>query len=153
MESFEASCEAEDVEKWLPHRPPMLLLDRIERVESGKLWARKTFRGDEFFLQGHFPERAVVPGVILCECALQAGAALLWRSATVARDVQRLPVVTRMNNVRFKQTVLPGDSVLIEVELTEQMAGAFFFTGKVTCNEKVALYLEFACTLVEKDRV
>lgn len=132
--------------KAIPHRPPMLLVDEIVAQSSEQIHCRKTFRADEFFLQGHFPGFALVPGVILCECALQSGAILL---AGKLADAEAVPVATRLDGVKFKQMVRPGDTVDIQVILTEVVSSAFFMTGKVTCNGKLAVRLEFACTVAK----
>ncbi len=124
----------------------MLLLDEILEQTPGHIRCRKTFRPDEFFLQGHFPDEPVVPGVILCETCFQAGAVLLADEVT---SEQQVPVVTRMNNVKFKRIVRPADTIEIEVSVNEQLAQAFFMTGKVTLNEKLVARLEFACTVTQ----
>ena len=128
----------------IPHRPPMLLVDEIVEQGPERITCLKTFRADEYFLQGHFPGFPLVPGVILCECALQAGAILLAGKMTESGMV---PVATRLDNVKFKQMVRPGDAVQIDVTLTESVSAAFFMTGKVTCNGKLAARLDFACTV------
>lgn len=130
----------------IPHRPPMLLVDEIVEQSSERILCRKTFRPDEFFLQGHFPNFPLVPGVILCECALQSGAILLADKMTAADLV---PVATRLDNVKFKQMVRPGDTVDIEITLGEVVSTAYFMTGKVTCRGKLAARLDFACTVAE----
>ena len=125
----------------------MLLVDQIVQQESDRIVCTKTFRSDEFFLQGHFPGFAIVPGVILCECALQAGAILL-ASKMVGTDA--VPVATRLDHVKFKQMVRPGDTIEIEATLTESVSTAYFMTGKVTCNGKMAARLDFACTIAQR---
>ncbi len=109
---------------------------------------RKTFRGDEFFVQGHYPEFPIVPGVILCETALQAGAVLLAQHAPA--EGNKVPVATRLNDVKFKQMVRPGDTITIEAVLSERMADAFFLRGKITVEGKLAARLDFACALAER---
>ena len=134
------------IEDAIPHRAPMLLLDEIVEQTNKSIVCRKAFREDEFFFQGHYPGNKLVPGVILCEVAMQAGAVLL------AGEVQeqthgQVPVVTRMNNVKFKKKVVPGDVVEVHVTLDEQVANAFFMTAKVIVESKLAVRFEFACTL------
>jgi 3-hydroxyacyl-[acyl-carrier-protein] dehydratase len=144
----------------IPHRPPFLLVDEIVSQATNQIVCRKHFTGDEWFFVGHYPDEPVVPGVLLCEAALQAGAILLGQSrpsrngsdpvTSEQQTSQHLPVVTRLNEVRFKQMVRPGDTIEIEVELRERLSDAFFFGGKVACNGKLAARLEFACMLVAK---
>lgn len=135
-----------EIQSLIPHRPPMLLLDEIVERGSGSIVCRKQFRAEEFFFQGHYPDFPLVPGVILCEAAMQAGAVLLAEFAAEGRGV---PVATRLNEVKFKRMVRPGDVVLLEAKLVERIQNAFFLTAKVTCEGKIAASLEFACTLAD----
>lgn len=137
---------SENVLAAIPHRPPMLLVDEIIDQSPERITCRKTFRADEYFFQGHFPDFPLVPGVILCECAMQSGAILL---ASKLSQSGMVPVATRMDNVKFKQMVRPGDTVQIEVTLNEAVSAAFFMTGKVTCHDKLAARLDFACTVAK----
>lgn len=141
-----------DIEKYLPHRPPMRLVDEVIRWEDDRLIARKKFSSDEYFFAGHYPDFPLVPGVILCECALQAGALLLARRLQ-GFDGSRVPVVTRMNNVRFKRMVRPGEIIEIDVSIKDQISGAYFLTGKVQCAGQLAVWLEFACALADKEQM
>jgi 3-hydroxyacyl-[acyl-carrier-protein] dehydratase len=134
----------------IAHRPPMLLLDSIVHQTDQQVTCRKTFSPDDFFVQGHFPDFPLVPGVILCECALQAGALLIGSLATSAREDRRqVPVATRMDAVKFKKMVRPGDTVDIEVQLNEVVSQAYYLTGKVTVGGKMAARLDFSCTLAD----
>jgi 3-hydroxyacyl-[acyl-carrier-protein] dehydratase len=130
----------------IPHREPFLLLDEIVSRDERRIVCRKRFRGDEDFFRGHYPGLPIVPGVLLCEAAMQAGAVLLCAHLEQASG---LPVATRMNDVRFKRIVRPGDEVLLEVELIERLGDAFFLRAKATVGGKTAVRLEFACTLAE----
>ncbi len=132
----------------IPHRAPFLFIDEIVERDLQRIVCRKKFGPDEFFYPGHYPEYPLTPGVILCEAAMQAGAILLAQHVDGSTD--RVPVATRMKDVRFKRMVLPGETVEIEVTLGERLADAFFLTGKVTCEGKLAVRLEFACTLAPK---
>ncbi|MCO6044506.1 beta-hydroxyacyl-ACP dehydratase [Aeoliella sp. ICT_H6.2] len=131
----------------IPHREPFLLIDEIVEQEENRIVCLKRFTGEEFWYAGHYPEFPITPGVILCEASMQAGAVLLSKHA--ADKPGAVPVATRANNVQFRDMVLPGSSVKIEVELTERLADAFFLKAKVTNHEtgKLACRFEFACTL------
>ncbi len=132
----------------VPHRPPMLLVDEVVERSDTQIVCRKTFHPEEFFVQGHFPEQPVVPGVILCECALQAGAALVAGRGPQASGPTTLPVATRIDGVRFKQMVRPGDTVEIRVELADSVSSAYFMKARVLLGGKPAARLEFACALL-----
>jgi 3-hydroxyacyl-[acyl-carrier-protein] dehydratase len=140
----------------IPHRPPFLLVDEIVSQTGDSIVCRKHFTGDEWFFAGHYPDEPIVPGVLLCEAALQAGAVLLGKSqqsvdnGSAAEHSRNMPVVTRMNDVRFKHIVRPGDTIEIEVQVRERVGEAYFFEAKVSCAGKLAVRLEFACMQVAK---
>ncbi|HEV2968725.1 MAG TPA: 3-hydroxyacyl-ACP dehydratase FabZ family protein [Pirellulales bacterium] len=133
----------------IPHREPFLLIDEIVSRTDKQIVCRKRFTGEEFFFAGHYPKFPLVPGVLLCEAAMQAGAVLL--AGMLPPDESSIPVATRMNDVRFKRPVRPDELIEIEVELVERLADAFFFKAKVTCESKMAVRLDFACTLLPRD--
>ncbi|MCO8125521.1 beta-hydroxyacyl-ACP dehydratase [Stieleria sp. TO1_6] len=134
-----------EIEKAIPHRPPMRLLDEIVSRDDASIVCKKTFSASEFFVQGHFPGQPIVPGVIQCECCLQAGAVLLQQQ--MEADSGSLPVATRMDAVKFKRMVRPGDTVEIHVTLNEQVSNAFYLTGKMLLDGKLAMRLDFACSV------
>ncbi len=156
-----------EIEQYIPHRSPMLLVDEIVSRTEEKIVCRKTFHQDEFFVQGHFPGQPIVPGVIQCECCLQAGAILLsadtmrgtgTRETDPPSDSEQVttsspsteglvPVATRMDAVKFKRMVRPGDTVEIQVVLKERISNAYFLTGKMLLNGKLATRLDFACSI------
>ncbi len=153
MTGFSArQLDARAIYQYVPHRPPMLLVDEAVWEEPRRLRALKTFRGDEFFLQGHFPEEPVVPGMILCECVLQAGA-LLAALQHESKVDGALPVVTRLQQVRFKRIVRPGDTVAVHVALTERVGSAFYMQGTIRVQDALAVSLDFACMLVERTQL
>lgn len=138
----------------IPHRGPMLLVDEIVESTADQITCRKTFSVDEFFFQGHYPDNPLVPGVILCECAAQTGALLLARHHVGSEDLgQQVPVLTRMNKVRFKNTVHPGDTIEVRVKLDESVSGAWFLSAVIRKDGKMAASLELACTLAPKTSV
>jgi 3-hydroxyacyl-[acyl-carrier-protein] dehydratase len=135
-----------EIEASIPHRKPMLLIDEIVERGADRIVCSKTFLPDEFFFQGHYPGHPLVPGVILCEAAMQAGAVLLSKIAAVADGV---PVAGRLSDVKFKRMIHPGDTVLIEAVLNERMKDAFFLSAKVTHEGKLAVTLNFAVTVAK----
>ncbi len=165
--SSDKGMNTQEIEQFIPHRKPMLLVDEIVSRTEDKIVCRKTFHDDEFFVQGHFPEQPIVPGVIQCECCLQAGAILLsadtrqetetGETETPSDTEQRgnpspnseglVPVATRMDAVKFKRMVRPGDTVEIQVVLKERISNAYYLTGKMLVEGKLAARLDFACSI------
>jgi 3-hydroxyacyl-[acyl-carrier-protein] dehydratase len=88
--------------------------------------------------------------VLLCEASMQAGAVLLSKFTTDAPG--SVPVATRANNVQFRKMVHPGDTISIEVELTERLANAFYMKARVTVEGQLAMRFDFACTLAEREK-
>ncbi len=140
----------EEVKAAIPHREPFLFIDEIVECDGKRILCKKTFTGEEFFFQGHYPNYPIVPGVILCEAAMQAGAILLTKIFTEEDVDNRIPVAAKMSEVRFKQSVRPGDTILLEVKFKDKMTGVYFLRGKVTLNGKTSVQFDFACALTEK---
>ena len=133
-----------EIERLIPHRPPFLWLDEIVELGERRLTARKRVDPGLDVFAGHYPAFPVLPGVLLCEAAFQAGAVLIASWGPLGEG--KVPVVTRVNNVKFRRMVRPGDVLEIEVELNEELSGAWFLAGRVSVGGEVAVRLEFACT-------
>ena len=120
----------DEIKTFLPHREPMLLLDEAELDENGDALGLYTVRGDEWFLQGHFPANPVVPGVILCEIIAQTAGVLL-------RD--KLPGKTTLyaglDNVRFRHMVRPGETVKVSCRVVRQKANVYVVAGEATVSD------------------
>jgi 3-hydroxyacyl-[acyl-carrier-protein] dehydratase len=134
----------EEILSAIPHRGPFLLIDEVLERTDQRIVCRKTWQPDEWFYPGHYPGFPVTPGVLLCEAAMQAGAVLV--APQMPKD-GRMPVVARMQDVRFKRMVKPGDVILVEVELTDRLQDAFYMRAKVTCDNQIAVRFEFTATL------
>ena len=139
-----------EVQAAIPHREPFLFIDEIVERDEKRIVCKKTFTGREDFFRGHYPGYPIVPGVLQCEAALQAGAILLTKIFEDESIGNLVPVVAKMGEVRFKQFVRPGDTILIEVKFSEKMTGVYFMRAKVTVNGKTAIQFDFACALTEK---
>ncbi|MGJ3243469.1 MAG: 3-hydroxyacyl-ACP dehydratase FabZ family protein [Opitutales bacterium] len=143
----------EPVLKAIPHRPPFLFVDAVESVtETGAICSR-TLRPDEAFFEGHYPGNPLTPGVLLCEAVFQTGAIFLsHRLAKEGKDLNSAtPVLSRIQDARFKQMVKPGDTVTLEVTLKEIVSKFFFLKGTVRKTDgKTAVTLEFALAMVEE---
>lgn len=130
----------EEIKSYLKHRDPMLLLDSVDLVteqdKEGKdvlvAYGTYTVRGDEFFLQGHFPDYPVVPGVILCEMMAQSCALLLGEEIK-----SKLTFYTGIDNVRFKGQVRPGDVVKTKSCIVDRRQSLIFVNAQASVDGKV----------------
>jgi 3-hydroxyacyl-[acyl-carrier-protein] dehydratase len=138
----------------IPHRPPFLWVDRIVAKSESEIETEKYISKDLDIFKGHYPEYPILPGVILCEALFQTGALLIADLATEKADsTSGVPVVTRINKAKFKREVLPGKSINMKVNLIEQVGPAWFLKGKVLVEGKVAVTLEFACTIKKDSKI
>ena len=135
----------ESIQAAIPHREPFLLVDEIVEQSDKRIVCRKRFTGDEFWYRGHYPDFPLTPGVLLVEAGMQAGAVLLAQYA--AESPRGVPVATRINNVKFRHMVRPGDAIEMQVELVERMGDAFFLKATVTVGDRAATTFDFACKM------
>lgn len=140
------SLSLEAIHAAIPHRAPMLLVDEIVSREDDSIICRKSFRAEEYFFQGHYPDQPIVPGVILCEATVQSGAILL---SSKMKEQSGVPVLTRMSDVKFKNMVRPGDVIEMSVKIDDIVSTAYYLTGVAKVNGKVAARLSFTCTVAE----
>jgi 3-hydroxyacyl-[acyl-carrier-protein] dehydratase len=117
----------------IPHRPPFLFVDKIVSQSADGLIARRTWRAEEDFYQGHYPGAPITPGVLLCEAVFQSAAcflALKARSAGVTAG-EGVPLIAKINDVRFRSPVYPGETIMIDVKQTDALGGFTMLSGNV----------------------
>lgn len=129
-----------EIKSLIPQREPFLFVDKILDYSESKITTSLFLSGKEDFFRGHFPGRPIMPGVLLQEAIFQTGAALM----ATKNAGSGLGVVTRVQNAKFKSMVKPEDTLIIEVELLEQLANASFMKGNIKVNNKVVVVMEFS---------
>ncbi|GAB1475386.1 3-hydroxyacyl-ACP dehydratase FabZ [Bacillota bacterium] len=133
----------DELKKILPHREPMLLLDEAEVCESGMATGIYHVKGDEFFLNGHFPGNPVVPGVILCEIMAQTCGVLM------SGEVEgKTPYYTGLDKVKFRGAVKPGDRIEFKCEITNKKPPFVFAKGKGYVEGKLCIQGEFSFAII-----
>jgi 3-hydroxyacyl-[acyl-carrier-protein] dehydratase len=137
---------SQDFLQYIPHRPPFLFVDKVTEEVDDTIKTEKTVDPSEPFFQGHYPNRPIMPGVLIFESIFQTGAIMMGKR--IANE-GKIPVLTRVNNIKLKHAVNPGDTLQIEVKLTGLISSAAYMTGKASVNGKTAVTLEFTAMLVE----
>ena len=134
--------------KQLPHRYPVLLVDRVLAIDKGKtIRALKNVTMNEPFFQGHFPHRPVMPGVLMLEALAQAAALLAFDALDTSPSEDTVYYFAGIDAARFKRPVEPGDQLIMDVTLTRMKAGIFKFTGVTKVDGNVACEAELMCTM------
>jgi 3-hydroxyacyl-[acyl-carrier-protein] dehydratase len=134
--------------KQLPHRYPILLVDRVLELEKGKrIKAIKNVSINEPFFLGHFPHRPVMPGVLMLEALAQAAALLAFDALGVVPDDKTVYYFAGIDGARFKRPVEPGDQLVLDVELDRAKAGIFKFNAKALVDGQIAVEAQLMCTM------
>lgn len=140
-----ATLDAMQIMEALPHRYPFLLIDRVTSCTVGEsITAVKNITNNEPFFQGHFPGRPVMPGVLVIEAMAQAGGVLSYLTMI---DLEPKPLffLAGVDNTRFRRTVLPGDQLVIQVEVERIKRGIWFYKCKATVDGKLAVAADIMC--------
>lgn len=136
------------IRKQLPHRYPFLLVDRVLELEKGKrIKALKNVTINEPFFGGHFPNRPVMPGVLMLEAMAQAAALLAFDTAGVTMDDNTVYYFAGIDGARFKRPVEPGDQLIMDIELDRVRAGIYKFKGVTRVGADVVCEAELMCTM------
>jgi 3-hydroxyacyl-[acyl-carrier-protein] dehydratase len=137
-----------EILKLLPHRYPILLVDRVLSFEKGKsIKALKNVTINEPFFVGHFPRRPVMPGVMMLEAMAQTAALLSFASHDVSPDSNSVYYFAGIDSARFKRPVEPGDQLIMDVTLERAKAGIYKFKGVAYVGDEIACEAELMCTM------
>lgn len=120
--------DIQKIRRLLPHRYPILLIDRVlECVDGQSLLAVKNVTINEPFFSGHFPDRPIMPGVLILEALAQATALLAFSSGQINSDSEAIYYLVGIDKSRFKKPVVPGDQLLLYVQLEREIRGIYRF--------------------------
>lgn len=142
------SMDITEVLRYLPHRYPFLLIDRVLSYESGKsLEALKNVTINEPFFNGHFPHHPVMPGVLIIEAMAQAAAILSFVTMGAKANDRLIYYFVGIDNARFKRPVTAGDALHLHVTLTRHVRGIWKFAADARVGEAVVAEAELMCTV------
>ena len=143
-----SSMDIHKILKLLPHRYPILLVDRVLEVNKGKsIRALKNVSINEPYFNGHFPHRPVMPGVLMIEALAQAAALLAFESFDISSQSNNVFYFAGIDGVRFKRPVEPGDQLLLNIEVLRMKAGVMKFKAQAFVCEELAVEAELMCTM------
>ncbi|MEN2984075.1 MAG: 3-hydroxyacyl-ACP dehydratase FabZ [Dictyoglomaceae bacterium] len=138
-----------DIFKILPHRYPFLMIDRILEWKKGEsIKAIKNVSINEHFFMGHFPEKPVMPGVLIIEALAQSAGILMFLSFA-EENKNYIAYLTGVNNMKFKKQVLPGDVLVLEVKLKQRLRKIFKFEGIAKVGDDIVAGGEITLALGE----
>ncbi len=132
----------------LPHRYPILLVDRVLEIDKGKfIKAIKNVTINEPYFTGHFPHRPVMPGVLMLEALAQAAALLAFDALDMTPDSNTVYYFAGIDGARFKRPVEPGDQLILHVTMGRMKAGIFKFQAKAMVGDELAVEAELTCAM------
>jgi 3-hydroxyacyl-[acyl-carrier-protein] dehydratase len=141
-----------EIKEYLPHRYPMLLVDRVVDYEIGKsITAIKNVTVNEEFFNGHFPHKPVMPGVLMIEALAQTAAILSFMTMNVKPDENSVVYFVGIDNARFKRPVEPGDQLVMNVEIVRTSRGIWKYKASASVDGKVAVEGDLMCTIRAND--
>lgn len=142
-----------EILKFLPHRYPFLLIDRVIEMDMGKsLVAIKNVTMNEMFFNGHFPNRPVMPGVLILEAMAQAGGVLAYKSTNTSPQDGTLYYFAGIDKARFRRVVEPGDQLRLEVTVLKSKRNIWMLEGSAYVGDELACSAEFMSASKEKER-
>jgi beta-hydroxyacyl-ACP dehydratase FabZ len=141
--------ESSDIQQILPHRHPFLLVDRILELEPGKrIVGIKNVTSTEFWVPGHFPERAIMPGVLILEALAQNGAVLVMLGTGDPQS--KLLLFAGVEDGRFRRPVVPGDQLRLECDVLQARSSACKMRGKAYVDGKLVAEGVVLCSIVNR---
>jgi 3-hydroxyacyl-[acyl-carrier-protein] dehydratase len=139
----------EEIKKYIPHRYPFLLVDRVLEMTEESIVTIKNVTANEEFFNGHFPGAPIMPGVLQIEAMAQSGCIIMLK--TKVEDPSKVMIVfSAINKAKFRRPVVPGDQLRMEVKLVEQRRNFVTMAGKATVDGQLTCELEATAALVDR---
>lgn len=151
IENENVELTIEDIKKCIPHRYPMLMIDKIENLQAGQSCVGvKNVTYNEPFFQGHFPTKSIMPGVFILEAMGQAAGVIVCKFLSVQRKSE-LVYFMSMDEVKFRKIVLPGDILKLHINKEKSRGMVWRFRGTAMVNETVVAEAVFTAMVVEEN--
>jgi beta-hydroxyacyl-ACP dehydratase FabZ len=144
------TLDIDEIRDILPHRFPMLLVDRIVELEAERIVGVKNVTANEPFFMGHFPEFPVMPGVLIVEAMAQVAGVLVLKQIEDRKN--KLVLLATVDEARFRRPVRPGDQLRIEMVLIKRKASVAKMRGKATVDGVVVAEAEMMCKLADRNQ-
>lgn len=143
-----STMDIHEILKYLPHRYPFLLVDRVLSCESGKeIVALKNVTINEPFFSGHFPHHPIMPGVLIIEALAQAAALLTLKTANLKVDSDSVYYFVGIDQARFKKPVYAGDQLILKVAIARQLKGVWKYSARAEVDDKLVTEAKLMCTM------
>mgnify|MGYP000414362170 CR=1 FL=1 len=143
-----SGMDIQEVMKYLPHRYPFLLVDRVLEMTLGeKITAIKNVTINEPFFVGHFPHSPVMPGVLIIEAMAQTAAILSFKTRGAIPDENSILYFAAIDNARFKRPVVPGDTLTFEAKLEREMRGIWKYSAIARVGDEIAAQADLMCAI------
>src|SRR5579863_3238192 len=143
--------EINEIRRLLPHRFPMLLVDRIVELEAERIVGIKNVSVNEPFFAGHFPDFPVMPGVLIVEALAQTAGVLVLNS--IPDRASKLVLLVSIENAKFRRPVVPGDQLRLEMSVIKRKSSVAKMAGSATVNGNVVAEAIMMCKLADKDEM
>src|SRR5438132_8299606 len=144
-----AILDVNEIRRILPHRYPMLLVDRIVELEAERIVGIKNVTGNEPFFMGHFPDFPVMPGVLIVEAMAQTAGVLVLKS--IPDRESKLVLLVSIESAKFRRPVVPGDQLCLEMVVLKRKSTVAKMAGRATVDGVLVAEAEVMCKLADKE--
>ena len=151
-EASKITLDIGKIQGMLPHRYPFLLIDKVLELKKGKsIIALKNVTCNEPFFQGHFPKYKIMPGVLIIEALAQTGGVLLYDS--LPEPETKLVFLSKINNAKFRHPVIPGDQLILEVELLKLKSKFGYINSKAYVDDQIVVEAEIMASIMKLEEL